>query len=144
MPNIYRLAADEIFLSRDLTESEMDDTGFTNETLFQNQNKLILSDYVSGKLTAQKNLSIYVGKIISTKHSEGLVEKFLNLSFFQRKKPSFSFNLPTVDHISEVSLLDILGKLPRPLLRGGTTRVPRHFIFPVDLTAKGDALNLFS
>ena len=54
--------------------------------------------------------------------------------------PSFSFNLPIVDHLSEVSLENILRKLPRKLLGGGTARISRHFIFPVDLTAYKDAL----
>ena len=40
-------------------------SGLTNETLFQNQNKLISSDYVLVKLTTKKNLVIYVGKFFS-------------------------------------------------------------------------------
>ena len=64
-------AGDATFLTCDLTDSEMDGTsGFTNATLFQNQNKLISSNYVLAKLTTKKSLVIYASKIISTKHSE--------------------------------------------------------------------------
>ena len=80
-----------------------------------------------------KLLALSTMKTCTVKHSEEMGENFFEISFYQRKEPSFSFILPTVNHISEVSLQDILGKLPRPLLRGGTARVTCCFIFPVDL-----------
>ena len=79
-------------------------------------------------------------KLLAPSTVKTWVRIFLRYHFFNEKSHHSSFILPTVDHISEVSLQDILGKLPRPLLRGGTARYPRHFIFPVDSTAYDDAL----
>ena len=47
---------------------------------------------------------------------------------------SFTFIYSIVEDISDVSFEDVVGKLHNPIQHGGTARVARHMVFPVDLS----------
>ena len=58
------------------------------------------------------------------------------VSFLRREKPKgYIFIFPAIADVSDVPFEDIVHKLPKPIQHGGTARVARHLIFPVNLSS---------
>ncbi|ESN97517.1 hypothetical protein HELRODRAFT_177946 [Helobdella robusta] len=85
------------------------------------------NDYVVVKFKTKKKVIHYIGQIIS--EAGDLMVKYLK----REKMSSFNFicrNAELYQFIKE----DIVCKVPDPIQHGGTARVSRHLVFPVDLT----------
>ena len=100
-------------------------------------------DFVLVKFNTGKTQVLYAGQIqrIYAGEDEDEVDSSFDVKFLRRKTPkTFTFVFPAVDDISDVLYEDIIGKLPKPLVHGGTARVARHLIFPVNLDCYSDAM----
>jgi hypothetical protein len=60
--------------------------------------------------------------------------------WLELKNKSFMFVFPDADDIADVHYDDILFRVPDPVRHGGTTRVARHFVFPIGFDDYKEAL----
>ena len=102
---------------------------------------LQLDDFILVRFNTEKTYILYIGQSQRIYAAEDEDESSFDVCFLRCKTPkTFTFVFPTVDDISEVPYKDILGRLPKPLLNGGTARMARFLIFPVDLDCYADVL----
>lgn len=102
-------------------------------------NALKPDDFVLTKFATKKTIAMYIGQVQN--RIEDTDEVTFEVKFMRREKPkSFTFIFPNVEDISDVLFEDIVGKLPSPIQHGGTARIARHMVFPVDLTSYSDVL----
>ena len=98
-------------------------------------------DFVLVRLNIKKTHVLYAGRIKQTYAAEDDDETSFGVQFLRRKTPkTFTFLFPAVNDMSEVLYEGIIGRLPKPLVHGGTARVARHLIFPVDFQCYADVL----
>jgi len=98
-------------------------------------------DFILVKFNTKKTQVLYAGQIHCIYPAEDEDESSFGVRFLRRKTPkTFTFVFPTVNDTSDISYEDIMGRLPKPLEHGGTARVARHLIFPVDLDCYSDVL----
>ena len=98
-------------------------------------------DFVLVKFSTKKNQVLYAGQIQRICAREDEEESVFDVRFLRLKTPkAFTFVFPTVNDTSEVPYEDVMGRLPKPRVHGGTARVTRQLIFPVDLDCYSDVL----
>ena len=131
---------DAVFSVDDESDDEPEQTHLEDMEL-PNANVLNKNYFVLIKF-ATKNTVVgimYVGQILGRTEDTG--ESTFEVKLMRREKPkSFTFIYPIVEDISEVSFEDVVGKLPNPIRHGGTARVARHMVLPVDLSYYSDVL----
>ncbi|XP_060075659.1 uncharacterized protein LOC132555320 [Ylistrum balloti] len=115
---------------------EYDESAEEEEIVPPDADSLVPEDFVIVQFLTKKTKVIYIGQIIGCNGDiDDIGEKTFNIKFMRRNSSSYKFVFPTVDDISDIAFTDIIGKLPQPLQHGGTARVARHLIFPVDFYA---------
>lgn len=64
-----------------------------------------------------------------------------DINFLRREKPTgYSFIFPQVEDTSEIPFDQVVGKLPKPNVHGGTARVASHFKFDLNLASFSNEL----
>ena len=107
----------------DSSSSSDEEEGITSPDL----NILDENDFVLVKFPTKKNDIFYLGIIIEK------TGDLFEIKFLRRERPgSLSFIFPQVEDVMDVKLEDIIGKLPKPTMQGGTARLARHHVFPVN------------
>ena len=125
---------ENIPLTNDSSEYESD-TELTEQISEPDIDNLDTGDFVLVRFVTKKLNIIYAGQIVDKSRDVDTNDTLFEVKFLRREKPSaFSFVFPQVEDISEVTLEQIVGKLPMPATQGGTARVARHFIFGVDFS----------
>jgi len=127
---------DETFCDNDSSDydevgqNQLDDIELPDPTVL-NPNDFVLIKFVTNKTKV-----IYIGQI-----QNRIDETTFEVKYLRREKPnSFTFIFPSVDDISDISFEDVAGKLPSPIQHGGTARVARHLVFPVDFSCYSNML----
>ncbi|GFO47093.1 pogo transposable element with krab domain [Plakobranchus ocellatus] len=118
-------------------ESRVDEE---NSLLDTDVEDLNIDDFVLVKFKTKKTRILYVGKVI-TKSRDQTNDTVFDITFPRREKPTaYSLIFPQVEDTAEIPLDQIIGKLPKPTVQGGTARVARHFHFDLNLTSFSNEL----
>ena len=131
--------ADERRLCDDSSDYYDIDDGQLEDIELPDCSALNATDFVLTKFTTKKAKVMYVGQVQS--RIVDADENTFAVKFMRREKPkSFTFIFPNMEDISEVLFEDVVAKLPNPIQHGGTARVARHMIFPVNLSLYSNML----
>ena len=107
-----------------------------DEERWLKRENIVIGDYVIVKFSGKKKVVHYVGLVVEPQEVNSETsgdESDYTVKFLRRETPSsFSFIFPSVDEITVIAADDIVQKLPSPVQTGGTARVGRHVVFPVD------------
>lgn len=90
---------------------------------------LSVGDYVIVQFAMKTQVVHYVGEVVGYSGEEFEV-KFMRCN----KKSSNKFLFPDDDDICDVPPKDIIKRLPKPALSGGTARARKMYVFPCDIS----------
>ncbi|XP_023218187.1 uncharacterized protein LOC111632236 [Centruroides sculpturatus] len=116
--------------SQSSSSSKSDATSSEGSDIENSVKHIQPNDFILVRFAKKTSVVYFVGKVLKKLSDEDLKVKFM-----KKILGCYKFIFPEEDDISDVTMEDIVLKLPHPSQAGGTARASKQFIFSIDFTS---------